>query len=136
MNMKYAIRRFAMLAAIAPLLAVATSAVSPNEVAVVFDPDQTRGQGIPGRGGAERAFDDIVAPSLKAMNFGGSAYDALTVKAYLESGARYKAVMFLNLFETTPAQRQTIRSKLASAGSAAYWCFAPKASDIKVTRRA
>ena len=97
----------------------------PNDIAVVFDPDQVWKQGHPDRKKTEILANNIATYPMQTLNFSGYSYDLLTPELYVTSSTDYKAVVFLNLFETTPNMRKAIKSKTDKNGVTAVWCFAP-----------
>ena len=100
-------------------------ASSPNEVAVVLDLEQLWKQGPAQWNVAQVMSNNLQVYPLQALNFSGFPYDLLAPEGYLASKDRYKAVVFLNLYETTPVLRGKLRAKLAADGSTALWCYAP-----------
>ena len=98
---------------------------SPNETAVILDLEQLWKQGSPVWGQARTMSNNLQTYPLQTLNFSGFPYDLLTPEGYLAAKDRYKAVVFLNLYETTPALRRQVRAKLAADGATALWCFAP-----------
>ena len=96
---------------------------SPNEVAVVLDLDQLWKQGTAHWNLAQVLSNNLQVYPLQALNFSGFPYDLLAPEGYLASKDRYKAVVFLNLHETTPAMRRRVRERLAADCSTAIWCW-------------
>ena len=98
---------------------------SSNEVAVVLDLEQLWKQGPAHWNVAQVMSNNLQVYPLQALNFSGFPYYLLAPEGYLASKDRYKAVVFLNLYETTSAMRGKLRAKLAADGSTAIWCYAP-----------
>jgi len=100
-----------------------------NEVAIVLDLEQLWKQGSPVFLDSYKMTHNLNTYPLQALNFTGIPYDLLTPEGYLAAKDRYKAVVFLNLYETTSAVRRQVRAKLAVDGATAMWCFASGLAD-------
>lgn len=102
---------------------------TPNEVAVVFDLDQVWKQGHAKRHLTEVLANNLATYPMQSLNFSGIPYDLMVPEGYLASKNRYRAVVFLNLFEADGKLRRSIRDRLAADKTTAIWCYAPGLID-------
>ena len=95
------------------------------DVAVIIDPVQVWKQGFPQYGRASGVAWALMQHPLKTLNFSGFTNDMMALEDYLASTHPYKAVVFLNAFEYTPAQRKALLKKIRRPGITAIWHYAP-----------
>ena len=96
-----------------------------SDIAVIQDPNQHWLQGRPQIGLARPMRMMLSNEQLQPLNFSGHSHDLMTLEDYLETDHSYKTVVFLNLFEISPAQRERLLKKLRQPGITAVWNFAP-----------
>ena len=95
------------------------------DVAVVMDPDQQWRQGTVERKRQFFTDQSIHVLTRQTLNFSGMAADVYAPEDFLACGRRYRAVVFLDLFETDAELRAAIRAKVRRPGVTSLWCIAP-----------
>ena len=99
------------------------SADSGNDVAVVVSPrERLRRDGAPK---ASPTTSGIYQNSILHLHRSGTAFDLLTLDDYLAGTRDYRIVLFLNAFHLSPAERKTLKARLARPGVSPIWLVAP-----------
>ena len=100
-------------------------ATPASDIAVVLDPDMVWSQGSPNYGRTEVMSHALTTHALQTLNFSGFTHDLMSPEDYLASSRKYKATIFLNLFNAPAKLREALQSKFRRNGATAIWQYAP-----------
>ncbi len=98
--------------------------VPAADVAVVFDPNEAWKDGSAFQSVAAPMGDNLLTYPLQTLNFSGYAYDLYAPEDFVNAKRDYRAVVFLNTTEATPALKAAAK-KARRPGSTAIWFYAP-----------
>ena len=94
-------------------------------VAVVVSPEELVRHGYPTREFQLLCIPNLIDNPAHALLRSGVTCDFLTLRGFLESPHRYRAVVLLNVFSPSPEERRQLLEKLRRPGTTAIWNYAP-----------
>ena len=94
-------------------------------VAVVVSPEELVRHGYPTREFQLLCIPNLIDNPTHALLRSGVTCDFITLRGFLESPRDYKAVVLLNVFGPSPAERRQLAEKLRRPGTVAIWNYVP-----------